>query len=316
MELKLNDVAVVVASHQEPIFRNLKPPYLEVCVDLKTNRPFGFSHYVTKSMSSLKFPEAWSEIAVLLEFDAFIGDSKIVGLQHYRRFFSFNTEIIGAIDSRPASERNEYVENQMQSLLEIERQVVIPRKWEFPENVFEQFVLCHPMLEELFLFTLKEFDKLLRPFFGTHSTLDIMQQKNFLYPLSMFIGPREFYSEWISILNSLIPKVEEHSTKFDGQLGERWGGYIVERLFSIYITLCQATKRWSFIEKPVVIFDGPDELTQQRDELTQQRDELTQQRDELTQQRDELTQQRDELLNSTIWKTTKPIRWVINAIKP
>jgi adenylate kinase family enzyme len=40
--------------------------------------------------------------------------------------------------------------------------------------------------------------------------------------------------------------------------------------------------------------------------------ELTQQRDELTQQRDELTQQRDEILNSTIWKTTKPIRQLLN----
>jgi hypothetical protein len=58
-----------------------------------------------------------------------------------------------------------------------------------------------------------------------------------------------------------------------------------------------------------------DELTQQRDELTQQRDELTQQRDELTQQRDELTQQRDKILNSTIWRTTRPIRWFVNQFK-
>jgi hypothetical protein len=36
---------------------------------------------------------------------------------------------------------------------------------------------------------------------------------------------------------------------------------------------------------------------------------------ELTQQRDELTQQRDELLNSTIWKTTKPLRYLISKIK-
>jgi hypothetical protein len=29
----------------------------------------------------------------------------------------------------------------------------------------------------------------------------------------------------------------------------------------------------------------------------------------------ELTQQRDELLNSTIWKTTKPLRYLISKIK-
>jgi exopolysaccharide biosynthesis predicted pyruvyltransferase EpsI len=50
-------------------------------------------------------------------------------------------------------------------------------------------------------------------------------------------------------------------------------------------------------------------------ELTQQRDELTQQRDELTQQRDELTQQRDELLNSTIWRSTRTLRFIANLFK-
>jgi hypothetical protein len=42
---------------------------------------------------------------------------------------------------------------------------------------------------------------------------------------------------------------------------------------------------------------------------------ITQQRDELTQQRDELTQQRDELTNSTIWKTTKYLRVLIDILK-
>ncbi len=270
MELKLNDVAVVVASHQEPIFRNLKPPFLEVCIDLKPNKPFGFSHYVTKDMSSLKFPEAWSEIAVLLEFESFIGDSKIVGLQHYRRFFSMTSEVTSVTISNAPNMRNEFVENQIKDLLKIEEQIIIPVKWEFTESVLEQFVSRHPKLEELFLFTLNEFDKLLFRDFGAFSSLAFTQEKTFLYPCNMFIGPREFYSEWHSILTALIPKIEEHSEKFDGQLGERWGGYIAERLFSIYITLCQVSNRWTFIEKPVVVFDGLDELTQQRDELTQQ----------------------------------------------
>jgi FkbM family methyltransferase len=58
-----------------------------------------------------------------------------------------------------------------------------------------------------------------------------------------------------------------------------------------------------------------DDLTQQRDDLTQQRDDLSQQRDDLSQQRDDLSQQRDALLNSTIWKTTKPLRSFIRYFK-
>jgi hypothetical protein len=301
MELNSGDIGIVVVSHQEPIFRNLKPPYVEVCVDFQSVRPHGYSHYLTKESSSLKYPEAWSEVAVLLKLDSFLENSKLVGLQHYRRLFSFDDITTDSIIFKPANARNEFVENQIENLLEIDAQIVIPKKWEFAENVFNQFLECHPSLEELMLFTLKEFDEVLFPFFGEVSTLELMQRDNFLHPLNMFLGSHRFYLEWRSILSSVTPNIEIHAEKFDGLLQERWGGFIAERLFSIYITLCRETNRWIFIEKSVVVFDGPDELTQQRDELTQQRDELT--------------QQRDALLNSTIWKLTEPIRNLINFFK-
>jgi FtsZ-binding cell division protein ZapB len=329
MELKLEEVVIVVASHQEASFRNLKPPYSEVCVNFQSIRPYGYSHYVTMSSSGLRFPDEWSEVAILLLLDSFVGEAKFVGLQHYRRFFSLDLQILEPIISLPRSARNEFVENQIQKLTKLEEIVVIPQKWEFTESVFDQFVTCHPNLEDLLLFTLEELDSVLSPIFGEVSTLQLMIEKSTLHPFNMFLGPREFHSEWSSVLRSLIPKVEEYAERFQGQLGERWGGYIVERLFSIYITLCQQSNRWCFIEKPVVLFDGSDpltqqcdeltqqcdELTQQCDELTQQRDELTQQRDELTQQRDELTQQRDEIIDSTIWKLTNPVRKAIDIFK-
>jgi hypothetical protein len=329
MEVNSGDIGIVVVCHQEPIFRNLKPPYVEVCVDFQTVRSHGYSHYLTKELSRLKYPEAWSEVAVLLELESFLENSRFVGIQHYRRFFSFDQTSGEAIISKPTNVRNSFIENEIGDLLKIRTQIVIPKKWEFKESALDQFVLCHPSLEELMLLTLQEFDKVLLPIFGEVSSLELMQRDNFLHPLNMFLGSREFYLDWRMLLSSVTPEIEIHAEKFDGKLQERWGGFIAERLFSVYITLCRETNRWSFIEKSVVVFDGPDELTQQRDELTQQRDELTQQRDELTQQRDELTQQRDELtqqrdeltqqrdalLNSTIWRLTKPIRHLINFFK-
>jgi hypothetical protein len=203
----------------------------------------------------------------------------------------------------------------------LDGQIVIPKKWEFTENVFDQFVLCHPSLKDLMLLTLKEFDKVLLPIFGEISSLELMQRNNYLYPLNMFLGTREFYLEWRLILSSLVPSVETLAENLEGQLQDRWGGYIAERLFSIYITLCCETTRWSFIEKTVVVFDQPHELVQQRDELVQQRDELVQQRDELVQQRDELVQQRDELvqqisrvLESKSWILTSPFRRIVAAL--
>ncbi len=58
-----------------------------------------------------------------------------------------------------------------------------------------------------------------------------------------------------------------------------------------------------------------DEIAQQRDEIAQQRDEIAQQRDEIAQQRDEIAQQRDAIADSTIWKSTKILRNLINHLK-
>jgi hypothetical protein len=274
---------------------------MEICVNLKSIKPFGYSHYLTKDTSRLKFPIEWSEVAIFLELDNYVGDSRIVGLQHYRRFFSFDNELTEALIVKPSILRNDYAESQIQYLLEIDVETVIPKKWEFSESAYDQFLVFHPSLEELLLFSLKEFDKVLMPIFGPISSLQLLQQSNYLYPCNMFIGSREFSLEWRSILSSLVSNIESYAEVYEGTLEDRWGGFIAERLFSVYITICQETMRWSFIERPMVLFDGSDELTQQRDELTQQRDELT--------------QQRDELLNSTIWKATKPIRWIVNLIK-
>ena len=51
------------------------------------------------------------------------------------------------------------------------------------------------------------------------------------------------------------------------------------------------------------------------DEIMAQRDEWRQQRDQIAEDRDSITQDRDDLLDSTIWKATKPVRWVIRIFK-
>ena len=56
-------------------------------------------------------------------------------------------------------------------------------------------------------------------------------------------------------------------------------------------------------------------IIDQRDELVAQRDELVAQRDELVAQRDELVAQRDSVLNSTTWRSTRPIRMAIQWVR-
>lgn len=257
MELTPNEILIIVAGHKETTEQNLGQPFMEICVDFQSKKPLGYSHYLAHSSVGMLFPEAWSEVAILVEMKSFLGDKKFIGLQHYRRFFMLREDDFGETCSMPANMRNDYVKNQSFLLNQFEGKIIIPKKWIFDEDAFSQLITCQPTLEELTLLTLDEFDKSLKPIFGKVSSLKILKEKNYIYPLNMFMGGQEFYDEWRSILVVLIPKIEELSKRFNGLLVERWGGYIAERLFSIYITLCKETGRWNFIEKTVIVFDGP-----------------------------------------------------------
>lgn len=56
-------------------------------------------------------------------------------------------------------------------------------------------------------------------------------------------------------------------------------------------------------------------LTSERDRIAGERDEIAADRDQLNVELNQLTSERDQILNSTIWRSTKPIRWFVNLFK-
>jgi hypothetical protein len=62
-----------------------------------------------------------------------------------------------------------------------------------------------------------------------------------------------------------------------------------------------------------------DRIAGERDQISEEREritkELTSERDQVAADRDRIAGERDDLLNSTIWRTTKPIRWFANLFK-
>lgn len=265
MELDKNEYTILVACHQESNTPRLNSPYLEVCVQRGENKPAGYEHYVSRENGILIYPEAWSEIEVLLDLKSFTDKSNIVGLQHYRRIFSFEEDYSDAVIPMRVSQRNHFAAAQVQHLLKYRKEIVIPRKWEFTYSAWNQFLECKPELEAIFTFGLNELDLLLRPYFGVVNSKAILQESFFLYPLNMFIGKVEFFAEWKDILCDLVGRIERVAPQFEDTLTARWGGFLAERYFSIYIILCRESNRWSFVEKSVVIFDLQDEENQHED---------------------------------------------------
>jgi len=293
MEIDRNECTILVACYQESIAPRLSSPYLEVCVQRGEFKPAGYEHYVSRENQTLIYPEAWSEIEVLLDLNSFADKSKIVGLQHYRRIFSLEEDCSESVRQMQVSQRNYFAEAQVRHLVNYRQAIVIPRKWEFTYSAWDQFIECKPELEGIFTFGLKELDLLLRPYFGEINSKAILQESFFLYPLNMFIGKVEFFNEWNDILSELVGRIERAAPQFEDTLTPRWGGFLAERYFSVYINLCKESNRWAFVEKSVVIFDLGDEKNQHQ----------------------ELIQQHNVLLNSTIWKLTKPLRSLIAFVR-
>lgn len=81
---------LLVASHAEPIYRELESPYLEVCAITRNGFIQGYKHYADSFPGLVAHPEALSEILILLRAKPFFKDKRQVGLIHYRRIFSLN----------------------------------------------------------------------------------------------------------------------------------------------------------------------------------------------------------------------------------
>jgi hypothetical protein len=293
MELDKNEYAILVACHQDSNVPGLSSPFLEVCVQRGESKPAGYEHYVSRENGMLIYPEAWSEIEVFLDLKSFTDQSKIVGLQHYRRIFSLEEGYSEAVIPMQVSQRNQFAAAQVQHLVKYRNEIIIPRKWEFSYSAWDQFLDCKPELEAIFTFGLNQLDLLLRPYFGVVNSKAILQESFFLYPLNMFIGKVEFFSEWREILSDLVGRIEREAPAFEDTLTPRWGGFLAERYFSIYINLCRESNRWVFVEKSVVIFDFQDEKNQPED----------------------LIQRCEVMVNPTPWKFTKPLRVFINIFR-
>ncbi len=253
----MKDCQIIVVAHQDTFLPPLPEPYKEVCIYYDEVKPQGYQHYASEEQFSLKFPKAWSEVAILLNLDSFASGSSIVGLAHYRRFFILNGFGNESIRYVFPGKRSAFLKSQVKYLELMKDYIVVPRKVDFTISAWDQFIEAHDDLEELMNYSCAELDIFLEPLFGKISSKQVLKDSNSLYPFNMFIGKIEFYQEWREILGGLVTEIEDRVIDIEANLPPRWGGFIVERLFSVYITLCISSGRWELTEKTVATFNAP-----------------------------------------------------------
>lgn len=258
----LNQYAILVACHSEPIYRELKSPYIEICSSTSEQLEIGYENYVHGIPGLNSRPESFSELSVLFNADPYIYDKKLIGFVHYRRIFSLNPsgniEPVIEIDFSHRFSRANFEVSFLELYLDT---IVIPVAWNQNRSLLLDFSLRHSVLRDALEIACSEFDIQASKIFTEADSMAVLNSISKIYPCNMWIGNKEFYREWTSLIHPVLKKIESSTlTLPTAGYQARWAGFITERLFTVYIILSQNAGRWNFIERPIILFVENDKI--------------------------------------------------------
>jgi hypothetical protein len=314
-KLREADTVVLVASHLEPIYRELEAPYLEICVPLSNGPVQGYRHYVDKNPGLGAHPESLSELNVLLGARQFFKGRKQVGLNHYRRIFLLSPDEPEDQDNmRDFKTRYSTAVTQANFLQNYVNNIVIPKPMELNSSMYEHFIACHAPLEQALDVACLAFDESVKHLFGIIDSKSDLKSSKYIYPWNMWIGSLDFYDEWVSLLFPVLKALDDISDSLPKEgFQSRWSGFISERLFTVYINYCRGTNRWNFVERPVIFFE--DIAAAERDIAAAERDIAAAERDIAAAERDVAELSLERLLKSKSWTSTKFLRVADRILK-
>ena len=284
---------ILVVAVFEPIFKELDSPYQEICNPINGVYASGYSHFSSEMVGFASNTDAWSEVSVLFTEKYFFMNKEQVGLNHYRRIFSLDPGE-ATTQHRTADFRTRFklAGTQAEFLPEYLGRVIIPSPVhaniavdasmiavdaniavDARMNSLEGFMYSHGPLEEALNVACTAFNNSVQDIFGVVDSKHELAHTFHVHPWNMWIGSSEFYEEWTSILYPIFKALDEISSSLPKSgYQNRWGGFIAERMFTVYINLCKDSGRWDFVERPVIFFE--DTILAERDTILAERDKV------------------------------------------
>jgi hypothetical protein len=311
----LQNIILVVAVY-EPIFKELDSPYQEICNPINGVYASGYSHFSSEMVGFASSTDAWSEVSVLFTEKYFFINKQQVGLNHYRRIFSLDPGEI-TLQHRTVDYRTRFklAGTQAEFLPDYLGRVIIPSPVhaniavdasliavdasliaaDASMSSLEGFLHSHGPLEEALNVACTAFNNSVQDIFGVVDSKHELAHTFHVHPWNMWIGSSEFYEEWTSILYPIFKSLDEISPSLPKSgYQNRWGGFIAERMFTVYINLCKDSGRWDFVERPVIFFE--DTILAERDTILAERDTILAERDTILAERDTILAERDTIL--------------------
>ena len=226
--------------------QELDPPYLEV---YRTESLVGYKNEIFKIKDFENYPTlTWSEYPAFIYPFPLQEEIETFGLMHYRCMLNLDQDNIKS----PAKyqDRKNISELYAKFIDQYHNTVLISEPLEFGISVSEQLRINCPETHRLFPVVCKEFDRIMNLENGYSE--NIFNTTSKLYSRNIFISPRKFAEKWYDVSLELI----EIMNGFQNVNAEdRWGAYILERLFSLYVILEIEKGEYSFETKPLVYFE-------------------------------------------------------------
>ena len=228
---------IVVASHGARPKIELKPPFIEIVRTCTSQNENSFSQ-ISSIRGSNQNPELYSEYPVFWSQFPLELSIRTFGLYHYRCILDLSNSY-SQTEYLDYEELPRKLDSQIKELRKLRNKVVVSAPMDFSSltnNVWEQFVMCHPDAEEDLIFACDNFYTLT----GLNAR-KILTSTNYLYSRNIFLGHRKFATNWSNYSRQILQAFEAKG--FLSQT-DRPGGYILERLFSVYAMQFEGTKNF------------------------------------------------------------------------
>ena len=192
---------------------------------------------------------AWSEYAAWFENPELTQNSEnCVGLLTYRCTLSpfiFFPRVL------PFKLRH-FVLQIVHKVLVNEKQVFyVGKPLKLTPNVWEHFVTPYQQFEEIMLAAAEVYDQIMGN--SKDFSRETLNSTTLMYPRNIFIGPKDVADEWLQTSFAIAKKLDQ---LFPEPKDDRWGGYVLERLFSLFVLQLKQNNRIRVVQKPLLYFSN------------------------------------------------------------
>jgi hypothetical protein len=232
-------IQIIVAHHLQDSGPPLPDEYLKVCSPAGLIDATGF-HETFNNLEYFKQPNpVWGEVIPLLKANQ--SQAEITGLFHYRRFIIPRTFLKFETINLDFRMRERVAYSLLKKLRKSTGQVYVPKALDLSrlnQTVYSNFESTHfDSISLLHLGAAKLQDHFKNRGLNV-DILELLRTQTKLHSCNIVIAPADVFERWRNALLGIVEELDRTGPEKE-LVGyqSRWGGFVIERLFSTWISI-------------------------------------------------------------------------------